>query len=101
MLAIATLWIALGSSARTLGTHAVGCVGKLARNFLRQQLVIPARTVSSDEIPSTIECVGLGRIIADPDRYVWMEGAGCDGARRQQRIAYGHFQIVGAGGDRH
>jgi hypothetical protein len=75
--------------------HALGGVGELPRNFLCQQVMTPAAAVASDEASRTIEGVGLGRVIADPDRYVWMEGARREGAGRQKRVAHGRFKIVG------
>jgi hypothetical protein len=58
-----------------LGTHAIGRVGELARDFFDQQLMIPTGAVAFDQVPSTIKRVGLGRIIANADRYIGMEGA--------------------------
>ena len=36
--------------ARALGTHAVGYVVELAREFLHEQIMIPARAVASNEV---------------------------------------------------
>src|SRR5215207_7943070 len=82
-------------------TYALRGVSELARNFLHQQIMVPAGDVVSNEVPCTIEGMGLGRVIPDPDRYVGMEGASRGGACRQQRVPHGQFQVVSVGGDRH
>ena len=51
-----------------MGAHAIGRAVELAREFLHQQVMIPAGAVAFDKIPSAIERVGLGRIITDADR---------------------------------
>ena len=63
-----------------MGTHAVGCAVELAREFLHQQVMIPAGAVAFDMVPSAIERVGLDRIITDADRYLGMEGTNRGGA---------------------
>jgi transketolase C-terminal domain/subunit len=49
-------------------THAVCRAIALARDFLRQQVMIPADAVAFNKVPGAIEHVGLGRIITDADR---------------------------------
>ena len=46
--------------ARAMGTHAVGCAVELAREFLHQQVMIPAGVVAFNMVPSAIERVGNG-----------------------------------------
>jgi len=43
-----------------MGTHAVGCAVELAREFLHQQVMIPAGVVAFNMVPSAIERVGNG-----------------------------------------
>jgi hypothetical protein len=66
----------------------------LARYFVHQQSMIPSRAVAPDQAPRAIERVGLGSVVADPDRDIGMEWANRGGARRQERIANHCFQIV-------
>ena len=52
---------------RTLGARAIGSLVELALDFLHQQLMIPADAIALDEVPSAIECVGLGRVVTDAE----------------------------------
>src|SRR4029450_701757 len=63
--------------------------------------MIPAGAVALDNVPGAIECVGLGRVITDADRYVGMEWASCCSPRRKQRRGDGGLQVVGVEGDGH
>jgi hypothetical protein len=82
-------------------THALGGVRKLARDFLSQQIMIPVRAIASDQVTRPVERMSFGRVIADADCHVGMKGADGGGARRQQRMAHGGFEIVGIGARRH
>src|SRR3954454_11568230 len=80
---------------RTSRTHAVGRIRELAHNLLHEIFTLPARAIILGDASGAVISMGFGVAVSDADHDLWVERTHGYGARCQQCIAHGRFEIVG------
>jgi hypothetical protein len=82
-------------------TVSVSRPAKLTSKRFLQNLTLPPRAVAFDEFSGTRKSMAFGRVVADADRQIQMEGTYCDGVRRFQRVVHSRTEIIGEFAFRH